>query len=144
MERPNLEGVVVQARFGPSIVCTLMQRRLYLSRCSLLRKEVYHGSRGTRFSFAGELCVLPDHHHHRGVPPSPIPSLLEMLYTTSIVFALISWAYGQTYSATYAPSDLPQTSEQGQSGTNQCGSTNSQNSSCQNVYRASPCFHSHL
>lgn len=57
-----------------------------------------------------------------------------MLSATAVVFALISWVYGQTYSATYAPSDLPQTSEQGQSGTNQCGSTNNQTSSCQNVY----------
>ncbi|KAG7439360.1 uncharacterized protein BT62DRAFT_983444 [Guyanagaster necrorhizus] len=38
------------------------------------------------------------------------------------------------YSATYLPDTAPDTSEQGQSGTNKCGTTSSQNSMCQNVY----------
>ncbi|KAK0491692.1 hypothetical protein EDD18DRAFT_1311055 [Armillaria luteobubalina] len=38
------------------------------------------------------------------------------------------------YSATYLPDTAPDTSEQGQSGTNKCGTTSSQDSMCQNVY----------
>lgn len=49
-------------------------------------------------------------------------------------------AYAQTYSATYEPDTAPATTEEGQSGTNKCGSTNSQDSMCQNVYGASTCL----
>ena len=38
------------------------------------------------------------------------------------------------YTATYYVGQLPDSSEQGQSGTNQCGSTASQTSMCQNAY----------
>ncbi|KZT57893.1 hypothetical protein CALCODRAFT_495529 [Calocera cornea HHB12733] len=38
------------------------------------------------------------------------------------------------YSATYIPADAPDQSQVGQLGTNQCGTTNSQGSLCQNVY----------
>ncbi|TFK81207.1 hypothetical protein K466DRAFT_347035 [Polyporus arcularius HHB13444] len=48
--------------------------------------------------------------------------------------ALASGAFAQTYSATYLPSNAPKTSEQGQSGTNQCGTGSDQNSMCQNLY----------
>ena len=51
---------------------------------------------------------------------------------------LVSVALAQTYTATYTPSDAPKISEQGQSGTNQCGSGSDQSSMCQNVYGASP------
>jgi len=40
----------------------------------------------------------------------------------------------QTYSATYLPSNAPQQSEQGQTGTNQCGTGSNQTSTCQNAY----------
>ncbi|KAI9441681.1 hypothetical protein H4582DRAFT_1403060 [Lactarius indigo] len=40
----------------------------------------------------------------------------------------------QTYSATYLPSNAPNHSEQGQSGTNQCGTGSNQTSQCQNAY----------
>ncbi|KAH9060325.1 hypothetical protein EDB83DRAFT_907050 [Lactarius deliciosus] len=40
----------------------------------------------------------------------------------------------QTYSATYLPSNTPQQSEQGQAGTNQCGTGFNQTSQCQNAY----------
>jgi hypothetical protein len=40
----------------------------------------------------------------------------------------------QTYSATYLPSNAPQQSEQGQAGTNQCGTGSNQTSQCQNAY----------
>ncbi|EIM89089.1 uncharacterized protein STEHIDRAFT_52679 [Stereum hirsutum FP-91666 SS1] len=43
-------------------------------------------------------------------------------------------AYAQTYSATYLPGNAPKTTEEGQSGTNQCGGGSSQTSNCQNVY----------
>jgi hypothetical protein len=38
------------------------------------------------------------------------------------------------YTATYDASNLPQSSEQGQYGTNACGTTSSQTSNCQNAY----------
>ncbi|KAI0090458.1 hypothetical protein BDY19DRAFT_887903 [Irpex rosettiformis] len=40
----------------------------------------------------------------------------------------------QSYSATYTPGDAPKKTQEGQSGTNQCGTGNSQNSTCQNAY----------
>ncbi|KAI0302391.1 hypothetical protein B0F90DRAFT_211012 [Multifurca ochricompacta] len=40
----------------------------------------------------------------------------------------------QTYSATYLPSNAPVQSEQGQTGTNQCGTSSNQTSQCQNAY----------
>ncbi|KAN0135466.1 hypothetical protein V8E53_006745 [Lactarius tabidus] len=43
-------------------------------------------------------------------------------------------ARAQTYSATYLPSNAPQQSEQGQAGTNQCGTGSNQTSQCQNAY----------
>ena len=42
----------------------------------------------------------------------------------------------QTYSATYSPSNAPDHSEKGQTGTNACGTGNNQTSECQNVYGA--------
>jgi len=42
--------------------------------------------------------------------------------------------HAQTYTATYLPSNAPVQSEQGQSGTNQCGTGSNQTSSCQNAY----------
>ena len=42
----------------------------------------------------------------------------------------------QTYSATYLPSNAPQQTEQGQTGTNQCGTGSNQTSQCQNAYSA--------
>ena len=58
-------------------------------------------------------------------PSAPLVSLT----LASVVFA-------QTYSATDTPQDAPNKSEQGQSGTNQCGTGSDQNSMCQNVYGA--------
>ncbi|KAI8974882.1 hypothetical protein BD414DRAFT_424059 [Trametes punicea] len=55
-------------------------------------------------------------------------------YGPLLSLTLASVALAQTYSATYLPSNAPQTSEQGQSGTNQCGSGHDQNSMCQNAY----------
>ncbi|TBU28061.1 hypothetical protein BD311DRAFT_353625 [Dichomitus squalens] len=52
----------------------------------------------------------------------------------AFALALASVAVSQTYSATYLPSNAPKQSEEGQSGTNQCGSGNDQNSTCQNLY----------
>ena len=58
----------------------------------------------------------------------PFASLLSL--------ALASGALAQTYSATYLPSNAPKTTEEGQSGTNQCGTGSDQNSMCQNLYSA--------
>lgn len=51
-----------------------------------------------------------------------------------VVLSVASAAFAQTYSATYDPNNTPDKSEAGQSGTNQCGNGNNQNSMCQNVY----------
>ncbi|KAI0355847.1 hypothetical protein OH77DRAFT_267651 [Trametes cingulata] len=51
-----------------------------------------------------------------------------------VSLTVASVALAQTYSATYLPSNAPKQTEQGQSGTNQCGSGHDQNSMCQNAY----------
>ncbi|KAI0628541.1 hypothetical protein C8Q77DRAFT_1067566 [Trametes polyzona] len=51
-----------------------------------------------------------------------------------VSLTLASIALAQTYSATYLPSNAPKTTEEGQSGTNQCGTGHDQNSMCQNAY----------
>ncbi|EIN08212.1 hypothetical protein PUNSTDRAFT_52672 [Punctularia strigosozonata HHB-11173 SS5] len=57
-------------------------------------------------------------------------TLLSAVLVTSAALTVRA----QTYSATYLPSNAPAQSEQGQSGTNQCSSTSSQTSNCQNVF----------
>ncbi|KAI0291096.1 hypothetical protein BC826DRAFT_955865 [Russula brevipes] len=60
------------------------------------------------------------------------------LVRTLGIFALPLWAFqavrAQTYTTTYQASSLPVQSEQGQTGTNQCGTGYNQTSLCQNVY----------
>ncbi|KAJ9112127.1 hypothetical protein QFC20_002308 [Naganishia adeliensis] len=56
-----------------------------------------------------------------------------MFAKLAIASLLPALALGQ-YSATYYPDNLPQTTEEGQYGTNQCGTGNSQTSNCQNAY----------
>ncbi|KAI0337992.1 hypothetical protein BDW22DRAFT_1338714 [Trametopsis cervina] len=56
------------------------------------------------------------------------------MISIAALLALPLVAHAQTYSATYLPTNAPNKSEQGQSGTNQCGSGSSQSSMCQNVY----------
>ncbi|KII86992.1 hypothetical protein PLICRDRAFT_55877 [Plicaturopsis crispa FD-325 SS-3] len=56
-----------------------------------------------------------------------IPALALLSLTAST-------AWAQSYTATYLPSNAPDHSEQGQSGTNRCGTTSSQTSNCQNAY----------
>ncbi|KAA1472488.1 hypothetical protein DENSPDRAFT_859484 [Dentipellis sp. KUC8613] len=46
----------------------------------------------------------------------------------------VAAVWAQTYSATYSPSNAPDHSEQGQSGTNKCGTGSNQTSQCQNAY----------
>ncbi|KAJ7087298.1 hypothetical protein B0H15DRAFT_306905 [Mycena belliarum] len=43
-------------------------------------------------------------------------------------------AAGPTYSATYLPSNVPEHTEEGQAGTNRCGTGSNQTSMCQNAY----------
>ena len=57
-----------------------------------------------------------------------------MVLLSVVVLSLGLVVYGQTYSATYLPSNAPAQSEQGQSGTNQCGTGFNQTSLCQNAY----------
>jgi len=53
---------------------------------------------------------------------------------TAIIPALFAAIAQAQYTATYLPSSAPEHSEKDQLGTNQCGTGNSQNSLCQNVY----------
>ncbi|EJU02341.1 hypothetical protein DACRYDRAFT_22015 [Dacryopinax primogenitus] len=56
------------------------------------------------------------------------------MFSLVAVPLLLSAYTSAQYTATYLPSNAPPTSEQDQSGTNQCGSGHSQTSMCQNVY----------
>jgi len=47
---------------------------------------------------------------------------------------LVSKGINAQYSATYLPSNVPPTTENGQTGTNQCGTALNQTSDCQNAY----------
>jgi len=51
-----------------------------------------------------------------------------------VLSSLAAGALAQTYSATYLPSNAPNQSEQGQAGTNKCGTSHSDTSMCQNAY----------
>ncbi|ESK92439.1 macrofage activating glycoprotein [Moniliophthora roreri MCA 2997] len=55
-----------------------------------------------------------------------------LLIFSLLVFA--SFARSQTYSATYLPSNVPEQTEEGQTGTNRCGNGFNQTSMCQNAY----------
>ncbi|KAJ3486212.1 hypothetical protein NLI96_g4398 [Meripilus lineatus] len=56
-----------------------------------------------------------------------------MLSFTLVLLSLSIFAQAQ-YTATYLPNNAPKQSQQGQQGTNQCGTGSSQNSTCQNAY----------
>ena len=70
-----------------------------------------------------------------------LQSLLSFILTMSAltVFLLLGMltarSHGQTYSATYLPSNAPDHTQNGQYGTNQCSTQSSQDSLCQNAYR---------
>ncbi|EJU04690.1 hypothetical protein DACRYDRAFT_20341 [Dacryopinax primogenitus] len=51
-----------------------------------------------------------------------------------LALLLLAGSATAQYSATYIPADAPDQSQVGQIGTNQCGTTNSQGSLCQNAY----------
>jgi len=59
--------------------------------------------------------------------------------TTTLLCAAISLPLltAAQYSATYLPSNVPNRTEPGQVGTNQCGTGNDPGSQCQNAYRES-------
>ena len=56
--------------------------------------------------------------------------------TQTLLVSLAATAFAQTYSATYLPTNAPGTTEEGQEGTNKCGTESSQTSICQNAYSA--------
>ena len=58
------------------------------------------------------------------------------MHSFFVISGLAASALAQTYSATYTPGNAPNQTEQGQEGTNQCGTSNSQTSMCQNAYSA--------
>ncbi|CAA7267282.1 unnamed protein product [Cyclocybe aegerita] len=55
-------------------------------------------------------------------------------FSVLAVVLLPKFISAQTYSATYLPSNVPPTTEEGQTGTNQCGTGLNQTSDCQNLY----------
>ncbi|KAF9010109.1 hypothetical protein BDQ17DRAFT_1347562 [Cyathus striatus] len=61
-----------------------------------------------------------------------MPPLLN--FSLFSLISLIAHVNAQTYSATYLPSNAPPTTEEGQAGTNQCGTGLNQTSNCQNAY----------
>ena len=65
-----------------------------------------------------------------------------MFAPSLFVASLLRLSAGQTYSATYLPSNAPNQTEQGQTGTNQCGASVNQSSGCQNVYSMPHLLHS--
>ena len=110
------------------------------------------GSSGSQFKYrADRLLAIRS---CSSTPVSPFWSLpllvlsLRSMYTHLFLPALASVAAAQTYSATYLPSNAPAISEQGQSGTNKCGTGSNQTSVCQNAYCKLPLtlllFHSLL
>lgn len=58
-----------------------------------------------------------------------LSAILPLLFQLGLVSVR-----AQTYSATYLPSNVPNQSEPGQAGTNQCGTVSNQTSQCQNAY----------
>lgn len=52
-----------------------------------------------------------------------------------VVSPLLAYTLAQ-YTATYLPSNVPAQTEQGQFGTNKCGTGSNQSSICQNLYSA--------
>ena len=59
------------------------------------------------------------------------------MFSTALPLVLLLARVGvnaQTYTATYLPSNAPPQTEQGQAGTNQCGTASNQTSLCQNAY----------
>ena len=61
--------------------------------------------------------------------------MLKLPMTSPLSLSLLALpiVLGQ-YTATYTPGSLPDHSQEGQSGTNNCGTTASQTSMCQNAY----------
>lgn len=63
------------------------------------------------------------------------PLYRMVFFSTALgVLSFVVAVNAQTYSATYLPSNAPPTTEEGQTGTNQCGTAANQTSNCQNVY----------
>ncbi|KAK6904870.1 hypothetical protein I204_08492 [Kwoniella mangroviensis CBS 8886] len=60
--------------------------------------------------------------------------MFSLTLTTLLPLVPLLASVSAQYTATYQVGSLPQYSEEGQSGTNQCGTTSSQTSNCQNVF----------
>ncbi|KAL0577187.1 hypothetical protein V5O48_004785 [Marasmius crinis-equi] len=70
-------------------------------------------------------------------PPNFLRSARYLaMFTIPSIFVISSFALhaAAQYSATYSPGNLPDKTEEGQTGTNKCGTTSSQTSMCQNAY----------
>ncbi len=78
----------------------------------------------------------PSPPHPFSFPPLRLSSTAPpiTMHSFFVLSGLAASALAQTYSATYTPGNAPNQTEQGQEGTNACGTTNSQTSMCQNSY----------
>jgi hypothetical protein len=66
---------------------------------------------------------------------NPIPTILVMFSLIASVAILSGLGvHAQSYTATYLPSTAPDHTENGQLGTNKCGTDSAQTSMCQNSY----------
>lgn len=79
--------------------------------------------------YFSQIIIILRHHHLASYLSTTMSSLHHLI---PFLF-FIAPAFSQ-YTATYSPYSLPDTSEQGQYGTNACGTSSSQDSKCQNVY----------
>ncbi|KAG8934705.1 hypothetical protein FRC02_009407 [Tulasnella sp. 418] len=59
---------------------------------------------------------------------------MKSVLVAAAVGLLQNLVSAQRYSATYLPHDVPEKTQVGQTGTNQCGTESRQNSTCQNAY----------
>lgn len=59
---------------------------------------------------------------------------MSRLLSTAALLLGASLSVSAQYTATYDPNNLPPTTEQGQTGTNQCGAGSNQTSQCQNLW----------
>jgi len=63
-----------------------------------------------------------------------LPRNFQMLNVQLPSYARVHLLNRLSDTATYDPNNLPPTTEQGQTGTNQCGTGSNQTSQCQNIY----------
>lgn len=62
-----------------------------------------------------------------------LKAFFSQMFASTLLLSFAACAAAQ-YSATYLPDTAPDHTEEGQTGTNKCGTNSSQSSMCQNAY----------